>query len=58
MKTDMTDSLKNPAPTWKTSSHVLKSTPSGHYKTLEIAYIWNYFENLERPRQLQKHDSY
>ena len=32
--------LKNPAPHWKTSSHVLKNTPSRHYKTLlEIAYI-------------------
>ena len=31
--------LKNPAPNWKTSSHVLKSTPSRHYKTLELAYI-------------------
>ena len=31
--------LKNPAPHWKTSSHVLKNTPSRLYKTLEIAYI-------------------
>ena len=38
--------LKNPAPHWKTSSYVLKNTPSRLYKTLEIAYIWNYFEIL------------
>ena len=25
------------APDWKTSSHVLKNTPSRHYKTLELA---------------------
>ena len=31
--------LKNTAPKWKTSSHVLKSTPSRHYKTLELAYV-------------------
>ena len=31
--------LKNPAPKWKTTSHVLKNTPSRLYKTLEIAYI-------------------
>ena len=31
--------LKNRAPNWKTSSHVLKNTPSRHYKTLELAYI-------------------
>ena len=39
---------------WKTSSHVLKNTPSGHYKTLKqacvhrlpYAYISNYFEIL------------
>ena len=38
--------LKNPALNWKTSSHVLKNTSSRLYKTLEIAYIWNYFEIL------------
>ena len=38
--------LKNQAPNCKTSSHVLKNTPSRHYKTLELAYIWNYFEIL------------
>ena len=27
------------APNWKTSSHVLKNTPSRHYKTLQLAYI-------------------
>ena len=31
--------LKNPAPKWKTTSHVLKNTPSRLYETLEIAYI-------------------
>ena len=30
--------LKNPALNWKTSSHVLRNTPSRHYKTLELAY--------------------
>ena len=30
--------LKNPAPHWKTSSHVLRNTPSRHYKTSELAY--------------------
>ena len=42
------------SPNWKTSSHVLKNTPSGHYKTLKqacvhrlpYAYISNYFEIL------------
>ena len=36
--------LKNPAPNKKTSSYVLKNTPSRLYKTLELAYIWNYFK--------------
>ena len=31
--------LKNQAPNWKISSHVLKNTPSGHHKTLKLAYI-------------------